>query len=76
VSISLPTALLEYADEYQENHGLGSRSEVMLEAIKALREKEWAEAYRAHAEEVGKNSQGLLEGTLADGLEPEEHQWR
>lgn len=76
VSVSLPTSELEYADRYQRDHNLGSRSEVMAKALRALREQEWAEAYRAQAEELRKSPDMLLGGTLADGLEPEEHRWQ
>lgn len=67
-SVSLPRPMMDYLDQYQRTHDLPSRSKVLFEALKALREKELAEGYRQDAEENGKNP-FLLEGTLVEGLE-------
>ncbi|WP_034341781.1 ribbon-helix-helix domain-containing protein [Deinococcus misasensis] len=68
-SVSLPRPMMDYLEQYQHTHELPSRSEVLFEALKALREKELAEGYRLEAEEHSKNLLLMLEGTLNDGLE-------
>ena len=76
ISISLPQELIRYAETYQEKHGLPSRSDVIAEAMKALREKELAHAYRAWAAEQTTHPDPLLELGTDDGLEPStEHDW-
>lgn len=49
VTVSLPPALANYLEEYQKTHQIGSRSETIVQAIVALREKELAEAYADYA---------------------------
>jgi Arc/MetJ-type ribon-helix-helix transcriptional regulator len=70
ISITLPPEIVRYAEQYQQTHGLSSRSEVVLEAFKALREKELEEGYRAWAEEFKRNPDPLTEAGLEEGLEP------
>ena len=70
ISISLPPETIRYAEQYQREHGLASRSEVMLEAIKALRDRELIEGYKAWAEEFRSNPDPLTEMGLHEGLEP------
>lgn len=50
VTVSLPQDALHYADSYKEAHGM-NRSEVLVLALKALRERELAEGYKALAAE-------------------------
>lgn len=69
ISVSLPRELLEYAERYQLEHNLASRSEVIALAVRALREHELTEAYRALAEEYRQRPDPLLELGIADGLE-------
>ena len=49
VTVSLPPTLANYLEEYQKTHQIGSRSEAVVQAIIALREKELAEAYADYA---------------------------
>ncbi len=44
ISVSLPTEWLRYTEIYRKTHGLSSRSEVIVRAMEALRERELAEA--------------------------------
>jgi len=50
VTVSLPEDALHYADSYKKAHGM-NRSEVLVLALKALRERELAEGYKALAAE-------------------------
>lgn len=70
ISISLPPETIKYAEDYQRAHGLSSRSEVMLEALKALREKELIESYRQATEDHKRNPDPIAELAITDGLEP------
>jgi Arc/MetJ-type ribon-helix-helix transcriptional regulator len=45
VSVTLPPELVAYADAYQHSHSLASRSEVVAQALRALREAELAAGY-------------------------------
>ena len=76
ISISLPQELIRYAERYQEKHGLPSRSDVIAEAMKALREKELTEGYQAWTQEQAAHPDPLVEMAPHDGLEPSsEHDW-
>jgi Arc/MetJ-type ribon-helix-helix transcriptional regulator len=70
ISISLSPELLRYAEDYQKAHGLASRSEVIAHAMKALRDKELLEGYKAMAEDYKKNPDPLLDSGINEGLEP------
>ena len=61
ISVSLPPNLVKYTERYQKETGLSSRSEVIVEAIKALREKELAAAYEAWAEDYKRNPEKYAE---------------
>lgn len=67
ISVSLPKDLIRYAEDYQRQHGVGSRSEVMVRALEALREAELIESYKQHALE---NPDPLLEMGTSEGLQP------
>ena len=69
ISISLPGDLLRYAETYQKEHGLRSRSDVMAAAVRALRELELIESYKAMKRDYEANPDAF-ELSLADGLEP------
>jgi metal-responsive CopG/Arc/MetJ family transcriptional regulator len=69
LSISIPSRLLDFADQYREEHTLESRSEVFTRALELLREQELRAAYRAASEEWdGSEDAKLWENTIADGL--------
>ena len=70
VSVSLPNELLAYAEAYRKSHGLSSRSEVLVRALKTLREAELAEGYRALAAEYKERPDPLADAIGAEGLEP------
>ncbi len=76
VSVSLPEALLEYADSYRENHGLSSRSEVLVRAVKALHEAELAQGYKKLTAEYREQREPLLNTIGAEGLPSDETNWR
>lgn len=61
LSISLPADLVRYTEQYQKETGLSSRSEVFVEALRALRERELAAAYEAWAEDYKKNPEKYAE---------------
>jgi antitoxin ParD1/3/4 len=70
VSISLPEELLAYAECYRQTHGLSSRSEVLAQALRVLREAELAEGYRELAVEYRERRDPLVDALGAEGLEP------
>lgn len=70
VSVSLPNELLAYAEAYRRSHGLSSRSEVLVRALKTLREAELAEGYRALAAEYKERPDPLADAIGAEELEP------
>jgi metal-responsive CopG/Arc/MetJ family transcriptional regulator len=65
VTVSLPQDALHYADSYKDAHGM-NRSEVLVLALKALRERELAEGYKALAEEQAKT---LTDSGMSEVLE-------
>lgn len=76
ISVSLSPELLKYAEEYRKIHNLASRSEVIAHAMKALKERELLEGYKAMAEDYQKNPESLVEAGINDGLEPsDETSW-
>ncbi len=76
ISISLSQDLLQYAETYRKTHGLSSRSEVVALAVKALRERELADGYKALAEAYRRRPDPLVEVGIEDGLEPStEENW-
>ncbi len=76
VSISLPDDLLAYAERYRQSHGLSSRSEVLVQALRVLREAELAEGYRALAADYQARHDPLVDALGAEGLEPsDETNW-
>ena len=64
VKVSLPPTLANYLEEYQKAHQISSRSEAIVQAIVALREKELAEAYADYA-----RSGEFVDLENGDGLE-------
>ena len=70
ITVSLPEALLEYADTYRQTDKLSSRSEVLAHALKTLREVELAQGYRELSAEYKTYRDPLVEAIGAEGLEP------
>lgn len=65
--MNLPNHLIRYAEEYKRQHGIPSRSEVVVRALRALREAELIESYKQHALEAPDPS---LQVGIYDGLQP------
>ena len=67
ISISLPSELLDYVDEYGRQYEITSRSHVLAKAISALRKEELIADHKRSAQE---ETDPLLDADLADGLRP------
>jgi antitoxin ParD1/3/4 len=67
VSISIPTVLMQFVEEYRVNRGKKSRSDVFEDALMLLRERELEAAYRDASAEVDRG----WDATVADGLDHE-----
>jgi metal-responsive CopG/Arc/MetJ family transcriptional regulator len=67
ISISLPSSLLQFIENYKLNKGCKSRSAVIELAIELLRYQELERAYREAAQEI--DPQWDL--TVGDGLSDE-----
>ncbi len=70
ISVSLPSELIKYADQYEQTHGLKSRSDVLAKALWTLRQQELTESYRAATKDFFENPDAFLEAGVNDGLEP------
>lgn len=76
VSVSLPAEILRFAERYQKTHHLSSRSEVLVEAIKALRERELACGFDEWANDHESAADPLIDSGVSEGLEPSnEENW-
>lgn len=72
VTISLPQLDLTFLKEYEQRHGLGSRSAAFHAAISALREKALEEQYlEADQEWYASDDASAWDQATADGLEPQ-----
>ena len=67
VSISLPSVLMQFVEEYRVTAGKKNRSDVFEEALKLLRERELEFAYREASAEVDP----AWDATVGDGLDHE-----
>ncbi|WP_013322884.1 hypothetical protein [Gloeothece verrucosa] len=67
ISISLPPSLLTFIEDYKVAKGCQSRSQVILEALELLQERELEQAYREASFEV----EDAWEVTVGDGLKDE-----
>ena len=69
VSISLPADIADFVAQYQESHAIEHRSEVFVQALELLRERELAQAYReASLEWDNSEDAKLWDKTVGDGL--------
>ncbi len=69
VSVSLPGEDVEFLDAYAAAHAFPSRSAVVQQAIRALREAELGDAYGPAWEEWARSGEAeAWEPTTADGL--------
>jgi antitoxin ParD1/3/4 len=64
LSISLPIPLVRFLEQYQTNHTIKSRSEVLERAVKLLQEQSLIEEYRQSALE----NDPIWNSTINDGL--------
>lgn len=67
ISVSLPAPLVQFVETYRSTHKKKTRSEVIEEAVKLLREQELERAYREANQEIDDD----WEVTIADGLADE-----
>lgn len=71
VSATIPENLVEFLDEYRQEHALESRSAALIAAIEALRERELQRGYA----ELGQAQRQNLEtypADTTDGLDTED----
>lgn len=70
LSISLEAPLLAFLGQYQEAHAVRSKSEVMAQALRLLRERELESQYAAAMREWQASSEAdVWDGAVEDGLE-------
>ena len=67
LSVSLPTGLVGFIEQYRAAHALKSRSQVVGEALELLRQRELEIAYR----EANQETDADFDVALADGLNNE-----
>jgi len=67
LSISLPTTLVQFIEQYKVVHGCKTRSQVVAEALQFLCNQELEQAYR----EASVETDSAWESTAADGLNDE-----
>ncbi len=71
VSVSIPTADVEFLDSYAHEHGIESRSAAIQRAIQVLRASELGDAYQLAWEEWEESGEAeLWEPATADALPP------
>lgn len=59
VSVSLPTGLLHFVEQYRAEYGPKSRSQVIGEALELLRQRELEAAYREMANDEAAEGEAL-----------------
>lgn len=64
ISISLPSDLVRFIEQYKNNQGCGSRSQVVETALLLLQERELAIAYQQANQEIDSD----WDITVGDGL--------
>lgn len=67
LSVSLPAGLVGFIEQYRTVHAMKSRSHVIGEALKLLRQRELETSYR----EASLETDSDFDVTLADGLSNE-----
>lgn len=72
LSISLEEPLVAFLGKYQRTHAVRSKSEVIAEAVRLLRERELEHQYAAAFEEwTASGDAALWEAASGDGLGPD-----
>lgn len=70
LSISLETPIAEFIEQYQQSHGIKTKSEVVSLALRLLREEELKQQYAAAWAEWKESGEAeTWEAVTADGLE-------
>lgn len=69
LSVSLPDDEVNFLDRYSELHGVGSRSAVLLKAIRLLRISELGSAYAEAWSEWDDDDGQSWESTSGDGID-------
>ena len=69
LSVSLPDDEVNFLDRYSELHGVGSRSAVLLKAIRLLRINELGSAYAEAWSEWDDDDGQSWESTSGDGID-------
>jgi len=69
ISISLTPEWLRFAEEYRKKHHLSSRSEVIVLALKKLREAEMAEGFRQMARDYEESPDEWIDSGLEETLD-------
>ncbi|WP_407539281.1 type II toxin-antitoxin system ParD family antitoxin [Deinococcus radiomollis] len=70
LSISLEAPLLAFLGQYQETHAVRSKSEVVAQALRLLRERELEAQYAAALHEWQASGEAdVWDSAVADGLE-------
>ena len=69
LSVSLPEDEVNFLDRYSELHGVGSRSAVLLKAIRLLRISELGSAYAEAWREWSEGDGDMWETTSGDGID-------
>lgn len=75
LSVSLPDKEVEFLDRYAANHG-GSRSAVVLRAVRLLREDDLADQYEEAWTEWEESGEARVwDAIVGEGLEDDPHDW-
>jgi Arc/MetJ-type ribon-helix-helix transcriptional regulator len=76
-TVSVPSDLAKFIEQYQKNHQIASRSEVIARGLQNLRDAELAAAYRDHAKAWQKDPEREFwdQAAVADGIDGEESTW-
>ena len=69
LSVSLPDDDVSFLDQYSEQHGVGSRSAVLLKAIRLLRISELGSSYAEAWSEWSEDDGDMWETTSGDGID-------
>jgi Arc/MetJ-type ribon-helix-helix transcriptional regulator len=68
LSVSIPDEDLAFIDQYATDHGVGSRSAVVQQAVSLLRVTELGDDYAAAWDDWADSEADVWDSTAADGL--------
>lgn len=76
LTVSLPESEAEFLRRYQEQHQMASRSAVVAQALKVLREASLVEQYRQADDEWHESGEARVwEATAGEGIEAVDETW-